>query len=150
MPRTTNGLQGIRFHSDDPWLGWSFGYDYDWDWFNWGFGFGLGFGFGGWWGGWWGPMAYCPAYIGRGFARRGFYGRNGNFDRSRFFHNNDIYRDRQGVANRGGSGRLMTDRMGIFSRDLALPLWEIFFFPAFGKACPPLTVDIDIVLSFKI
>jgi len=62
----------------DPWLGWSFGYDYDWDWFNWGFGFGLGFGFGGWWGGWWGPMAYCPAYIGRGFARGGFYGRNGN------------------------------------------------------------------------
>ena len=102
----------------DPWLGWSFGYDYDWDWFNWGFGFGLGFGFGGWWGGWWGPMAYCPAYVGRGYARGGFYGRNGNFDRNRFFHNNDIYRDRQGVANRGGSGRLMTDRDGnIFRRN---------------------------------
>jgi hypothetical protein len=102
----------------DPWLGWSFGYDYDWDWFNWGFGFGLGFGFGGWWGGWWGPMAYCPAYVGRGFARGGFYGRNGDFTRNRFFHNNDIYRDRQGVFNRGGSGRLMTDRDGnIFRRD---------------------------------
>ena len=102
----------------DPWLGWSLGYDYDWDWFNWGFGFGLGFGFGGWWGGWWGPMAYCPAYVGRGFARGGFYGRNGDFARNRFFHNNDIYRDRQGVFNRGGSGRLMTDRDGnIFRRD---------------------------------
>ena len=102
----------------DPWLGWSFGYDYDWDWFNWGFGFGLGFGFGGWWGGWWGPMVYRPAYIGRGFARGGFYGRHDNFAGNHFFHNNDIYRDRQGVFNRGGSGRLMTDRDGnIFRRD---------------------------------
>jgi hypothetical protein len=103
----------------DPWLGWSFGYDYDWDWFNWGFGFGLGFGFGGWWGGWWGPMAYCPAYVGRGFARGGFYGRHDNFAGNHFFRNNDIYRDRQGVFNRGGgSGRLMTDRDGnIFRRD---------------------------------
>jgi hypothetical protein len=63
-------------------------------------------------------MAYCPAYIGRGFARGGFYGRNGNFARNRFFHNNDIYRDRQGIFNRGGSGRVMTDRDGnIFRRD---------------------------------
>jgi hypothetical protein len=102
----------------DPWMGWTFGYDYDWDWFNWGFGFGLGFGFGGWWGGWWGPMAYRPPFVGRGFAHGGFYGRGSNFPGNRMFHNNNIYQDRQGIFNRGGSGRVMTDRDGnIYRRD---------------------------------
>ena len=101
----------------DPWLGWTFGYDYDWDWYNWDLGFGLGLGFGLWYGGWWGPYLYRPAYAGWGFYHHGFYGRNSYFVHNRYFHNTNIYRERQDVFNRG-NGRITTDREGnVFRRD---------------------------------
>jgi hypothetical protein len=101
----------------DPWMGWTFGYDYDWDWFNWDLGFGFGPGFGGWFGGWWGPYLYRPAYAGWGFYHHGFYGRNSYFVHNRYFHNTNIYRERQDMIDRG-NGRIVTDRDGnVFRRD---------------------------------
>jgi hypothetical protein len=103
----------------NPWLGWTFGYDYGWDWFNWDFdwGLGLGFGAGFWFGGWWGPMAFRPPYGGWGFYHQGFYGPHSYFARNDYFHNNNIYRERQGVFNRNGE-RVISDRNGnVYRRD---------------------------------
>jgi hypothetical protein len=104
----------------NPWLGWTFGYDYGWDWFNWDFdwGLGLGFGAGFWFGGWWGPMAFRPPYGGWNFYHRGFYGPHSYFARNDYFHNNNIYRERQGIFNRNSNERVISDRNGnVFRRD---------------------------------
>lgn len=104
----------------DPWLCWTLGFDYGWDWFNWDFdwGLGLGFGAGFWYGGWWGPMGFRPPYAGWNFYHRGFYGDRSYFARNDYFHNNNIYRGRQGILNRNGNERIITDRNGnVFRRD---------------------------------
>jgi hypothetical protein len=108
----------------NPWLGWTFGFDYGWDWFNYGFGFGVGFGAGLWFGGWWGPGIYRPAYVGRGFDHRGFYGRESYLGRNRFNYNNNIYRDRQDIAGREFQGRVTSDRDGNVFRRNAQGSWE--------------------------
>jgi hypothetical protein len=110
----------------NPWLGWTFGYDYDWDWFNWGFdwGLGLGFGAGFWYGGWWGPVAFRPPYAGWNFYHRGFYGPHSYIARNDYFHANNIYRDRQGVFNRNGSERVISDHNGNIFRRNGQGGWE--------------------------
>jgi hypothetical protein len=86
----------------NPWYGWNFGLGYGFDWFNMGF----GFGWGGWNGGWWGPSFYHPASwgYGRGDRPHSFYGRNMAINRNTYVHsNNNIYRNRSGIAARNGS-----------------------------------------------
>jgi hypothetical protein len=102
----------------DPWYGWSFGPGYGFDWFNMGF----GFGWGGWYGGWWGPSFYHPAAwgYGRGDRPHSFYGRDVPINRNGYVHsNNNIYRNRRGIAPRNGSayaaGRNNNNRAGFMN-----------------------------------
>jgi len=99
----------------NPWYGWSFGFGYSWGWFN------VGWGWGGGYGGWWGPQVYHPACWGGGWGGShpyGYYGRNVAYRNNnyRVNYNNNIYRNRGGIATRNNvrfgpsNSRQMTNR----------------------------------------
>ncbi|HEX4851558.1 MAG TPA: hypothetical protein VFV08_12160, partial [Puia sp.] len=69
------------------------------------FNVGWGYHWGGWHGGWWGPSVYHPAYWGwkGGVRPYSYYGRNVTINNNTYVrvnYNNNIYRNRTGVAPR--------------------------------------------------
>jgi hypothetical protein len=94
---------GVRYN---PWFGWGLGFGYSNGWFNGGFYSGVSsYGYGG---GWWGPRSYRPSYCWSPYRYSGgYYGRNAviysrrNYNTVRTYNsNNNIYRNRGGIASR--------------------------------------------------
>jgi uncharacterized membrane protein YgcG len=108
-PRPYTWGFGIRYN---PWFGWGFGLGFGYDWFNVSIGFGNAYPWGYWGnGGWWGPRVYRPCYYGpSNYYRGGYYGYNSYNSYRRqynnvtvvnnYYYNNNIYRNRRGVATR--------------------------------------------------